>query len=91
MIKNKTEEFAVANIEFKDGSTLTHCVIFGEEPYAGAKALEYADEIEQKFKRLPWYSKWDGWIYFQNKYINGCCHVENIRNYEIVFVSKEEF
>lgn len=85
------EEFPVVNITFKDNSTLIHCVIFDEEPYTGTKSLADIDKINEKFKKLPWYSKWDGWVYFQNKYINGCCHVENIENYEIVFVTNKDF
>jgi hypothetical protein len=93
---DKDKEFPVINIEFKDGSILSHCVIFNEDPNGigvkgNEKALININKINDKFKKLPWYSRWDGWIYFQNKYINGHCHVENIKSYEIVFVTNEEF
>jgi len=89
--ETNNEYFPVVTITFKDRTMLNYCVIFDEEPSKGTEGLKYQDEIELKFKKLPWYSRFDGWVYFQSRYINGCFHVENVDEYKVYFVSKEEF
>jgi len=85
------KEFPVVNITFKDDSTLNHCAIFEDEPHKGMESLTNIISIKRKFQKLPWYSRFDGWVYFQNKYINGCFHVENVKDYEVVMVTKYNF
>lgn len=87
----KYGSFPIVNVTFDNDSMLIHCVIFDEEPQKGTKGLIDEDLIKRKFQKLPWYSRWDGWIYFQNKYINGCFHVHNVKNYEIKYITNEEF
>jgi len=89
---NEKDCFPVVTVTFKDKTTLNRCVIFPEEPFkAGMESLKDEESINEKFKKLPWYSKWDGLVYFQNKYINGHFHVENIESYDVYFITKEEF
>jgi hypothetical protein len=77
----------VVDIEFKDGSILSECVIFNNLA-PGEMAIQDYEDIEKKFQKLPWYSRWDGHINFQNKFINGWFHVENVKSYVIRYIDK---
>jgi ABC-type phosphate/phosphonate transport system ATPase subunit len=72
------------DIEFLDGNILKDCVIFKNSD-KGEFAINNESVIADKFMKMPSYSKTDGWIYFQNKYINGTFHVENVLNYKIKY------
>lgn len=77
----------VVDIEFKDGLILYNCGIFDNEKQ-GELVIQNEELIKKRFQKLPWYSRWDGWIYFQNNNINGHCHVENIKSYKVKYVNK---
>lgn len=87
----KKEVFPVVNVIFKDDTELFRCAIFEDINNKSQPSITNEKRIEEKFQKLPWYPIGDGLIYFQNRYINGCFHVENVRSYEIVYVTNEEF
>jgi hypothetical protein len=85
------ESYPIVNVIFKDDTTLLGCAIFDEKPdRAGMDCIRDKEVVEKKFQKLPWYSRFDGWIYFQNKYINGQFHVENVDSYSIKMFTKEQ-
>ena len=81
----------VVDMEFNDGLTLQNCVIFNDDPKQGDTAIQNEKIVYNKFKKLPWYSKWDGWIYFQNNNINGYCHNKNIKSFTIKYIYNSNF
>jgi hypothetical protein len=86
------DEFFVVDVEFKNNDTkLIKCVIFPEEGKRGEISIQDKSEIEKKFQKLPWYAPTDGLIHFQNSVINGHFHVQNVKEYNIYKVSKENF
>ena len=86
----ENNEILVVDMTFKNGLELENCAIFREDPKTGDRGIQNKGELETKFQKLPWYSRYDGWIYFQSSMINGYCHVENIVDYKVKWVSKDD-
>jgi radical SAM superfamily enzyme len=66
------------DITVKDGTVIKGCCIYPEDVKNGDSNITDKKEIDMVLSKVPWGKKY---ISFQNEFINGHIHVNNILEY----------
>jgi hypothetical protein len=81
-VKNQSIIFITVDIEMKNDFLFKECSVFKPFPKAGQESIQSITEIQSMFdnKANYWHN---GFICFQNEWINGTIHVDNIKSYKL--------